>query len=238
VSKFESNVSNGVEAIEARIIAGLTVVGERIARNAAKTAEGFSSKPRTQTSRGRWTPVGRMTEGPFDIKQPGLHSNPEPIRVRAGDRGLSQRQKTYLRAIHGHHLTPGQPPEVVFRQALESGRRGGRKPIEVAAEFARLFTFRKGGGTPGLVVEHKGLLRGVRSVERTKPHLYETIHFEGVTKNGDVLTARVRAASDHANLVEFGFHHKGGGQIAGRPYLLPAFDAEVEGVKSGKAFKG
>lgn len=154
---------------------------------------------------------------------------PEAITPRLSDKGLSSAQGKQLSDILG-----GEPPEVVFQRALVN-RPKGQSAQQARNEFGKLFRFKAGGGTPDRVDIRKTILRGFR---RTKPHLRDTIKSEGVVLRGNTLHLTVAARSDHANLVEKGFHHKGGGQVAARPFLLPALMDEREGLRTGRSLKG
>jgi len=155
----------------------------------------------------------------------------EAIKVRGGTRGFTASQIKMLAEIGG------SVPEEVFRQHI--AKRGSKSELQVQHEFAKLFRFAKGGGTPERVeLRGRGTDKILRGFRQTKPHLRDTIKSEGVTREGNTLHLVVAARSDHAYQVEKGFHHKGGGQIPGRPFLYPAWDSEKDGLADGSSLKG
>lgn len=107
---------------------------------------------------------------------------------------------------------------------------------EVTSGEAKFFRFTHGGETVEELAVRRGKLRGVG-----KPYVPGTlkkgIHAVPAQVQGSQVIASVVSSAPYSNLVERGFHHKGGTQVAARPFMRPAADEVEPKWKSGSLIK-
>ena len=107
--------------------------------------------------------------------------------------------------------------------------------------IASMFRFTEGpnkGQAPEILRVSGGRLMGA-SRKRSQPgRLAASIESLGVTGEGGKYTVMVKASAPYAKYVEEGFHHKGGGDVKAQPFMRPAREELLLGLRRGDYFRG
>lgn len=160
--------------------------------------------------------------------EPGSRSEQLPIRLNVRTTGLSRTQQFLRSEIEE------KGRNVVFRRLVQ--RHGARANLRLA----KLFVITKGahkGQAPALLVETKsGRLAGIASKGGT---LRAGLELIPARREGNLVTVTLQNLVPYAAPQEYGFKHKGTGQIPGRRFMRGPRDNEIlPALRAGQYNRG
>ena len=160
-------------------------------------------------------------------RRPGSRSQTHRVRL-VGERGLTEAQRVLRRSLVGE--SPGTRAAII----------GSRSGYNAARLAAGLFRYSEGplkGQTPEVVLAKGSRVVGAQVVRGGG--LRDSLELEPAKIEGQLVTIVLKATAPYAGPVEYGFKHKGGGEVGPHKRFMrgPRDDLIIPGLQQGLYFR-